>query len=665
MLSSFIHYFKSIRVKGNVYTSLALNLLVVYFVFTLSRIVFFLFNREYFGSIELGHLFTMFVGGLKFDTTAILYTNILYLVAMLVPFAFRYGNIYQKVLKWLFIVTNSIALAANSADIIYFRFTLRRTTASFFNEFENEVNLIPLLLKFFVDYWYILVVWATLVAILVLAYRKPKAFGLPLGLAQHAWYLINGFIIMVVAMGITVAGLRGGFRHSTRPITLSNAGEYVKEPLETAIVLNTPFSIYRTIGFKGLQNVNFFSSNEELESIYTPVHTPNPQSVFKQLNVVVIIMESVGREYIGAYNLHLREQGYNGYTPFLDSLIGESFMFRYSFSNGRKSIDVLPSVFTSIPMIVEPFVLTPYSSNKLNSMATLLKGKGYYSAFFHGAPNGSMGHQAFTTMHGFDKYYGMTEYGNDKDFDGMWGIWDEEFFQFFAKKMNELPQPFLSGIFSVTSHHPFRIPARYEGKFPKGTLPIHQCIGYTDYALKRFYNAVKHEPWFANTLFVFTADHANEPDFDEYRTNLGVYTVPIFFHYPSGNLKGMSTMPAQQIDILPTVLEYLNFNEPYIAFGKNLFNPNAQPFAISYSNSAYQLVNKQYFMLFDGVKPLSMFNYRTDSLFKRNVLSEKEEEANAMDIFIKAFIQQYNKRLINDNLVVPNKLVGNPKDSAK
>jgi phosphoglycerol transferase MdoB-like AlkP superfamily enzyme len=430
-------------------------------------------------------------------------------------------------------------------------------------------------------------------------------------------------------------------------------------------VLNTPFSIYRTLGFKGLQNVQHYASNEELESIYTPVHIPKPQSEFKPLNVVIIIMESVGREYIGAYNSHLKSQGYEGFTPFLDSLIGESFMFRYSFSNGRKSIDVLPSVFTSIPMIVEPFVLTPYSSNKLNSMATLLKDKGYCSAFFHGAPNGSMGHQAFTTMHGFDRYYGMTEYGNDKDFDGMWGIWDEEFFQFFAKKMNELPQPFMSGIFSGTSHHPFRIPARYEGKFPKGTLPIHQCIGYTDFALKRFYNAVKHEPWFANTLFVFTADHANEPAFDEYRTNLGVFSVPIFFHYPAGNLKGMSTLPAQQIDILPTVLEYLNFNEPYIAFGKNLFNPNAQPFAISYSNSAYQLVNKQYFMIFDGEKPLSMFNYWTDGLLKRNILPEKELEANGMNSFMKAFIQQYNTRLLNDKLVISTELVGNPKDSAK
>jgi phosphoglycerol transferase MdoB-like AlkP superfamily enzyme len=665
MLSSYIQYFKSIRIKGNIYTSLVLNLLVVYFAFTLSRVVFFVFNREYFGSIESGRLFTMLMGGLKFDTSAILYTNILYLMAMLIPLSFRYGSIYQTVLKWVFIVSNSIALAANSADIIYFRFTLRRTTASIFNEFENEVNIIPLILKFLVDYWYILAVWAALVAIVVFAYRKPKAYVLPSGPAQHAWYFANGLIIMALALGLTVAGLRGGFRHSTRPITLSNAGEYVKEPLETAIVLNTPFSIYRTIGFKGLQNVQYFASNEELESIYTPVHTPIPQSEFKPLNVVVIIMESVGREYIGAYNSHLKEQGYTSFTPFLDSLIGESFMFRYSFSNGRKSIDVLPSVFTSIPMIVEPFVLTPYSSNKLNSMATLLKGKGYYSAFFHGAPNGSMGHQAFTTMHGFDRYYGMTEYGNDKDFDGMWGIWDEEFFQFFAKKMNELPQPFLSGIFSVTSHHPFRIPSRYEGKFPKGTLPIHQCIGYTDFALKRFYNAVKQEPWFANTLFVFTSDHANEPAYDEYRTNLGVYTVPIFFHYPAGNLKGVSTLPAQQIDILPTVLQYLNFDKPYVTFGKNLFNPNAKPFAISYSNSTYQLVYNNYFMLFDGEKPLSMFNYRTDSLFKRNILAESVEEANGMNIFIKAFIQQYNMRLINDRLVVPEELVGNPKDSAK
>lgn len=651
MITALAQYFKTIKIKGNIYITLAVNLAIVFALFTLCRVLFYAFNSQYFSNIDFSHFTRMLAGGLKFDTSGIFYTNLLYILAMLLPFAFRYNRIYQLVLKWIFWVTNGIALLANCSDIIYFRFTLRRTTASIFNEFENEVNIPSLFLKFAVDYWYIVIIWMVLVALLVVAYRKPKLFIPVKGFTQHSVYFVNGLVLLALLMGLTVGGLRGGFRHSTRPITLSNAGEYVKEPLETAIVLNTPFSIIRTIGFKGLQKVVFFENEEELASIYTPVQTPNPEGNFKPLNVVVIIMESIGREYIGAYNPHLKEKGYNGYTPFLDSLISESYMFRYSFSNGRKSIDVLPSVLTSIPMMVEPFILTPYSSNKLNSLATILKPKGYHSSFFHGAPNGSMGHQAFTTMHGFDKYYGMTEYANDNDFDGMWGIWDEEFFQYFAKEMNNLPQPFISSIFSVTSHHPFIIPKKYEGKFPKGTLPIHQCVGYTDYALRRFFDAIKDKPWFSNTLFVFTADHPNEPSFDEYRNNLGGFAVPIFFYHPSSSLKGISTVPAQQIDILPTVLGYLNYGEPFVAFGKNLFEKELTPFTVSYSNSTYQLIMDKYFLLHDGKQSVSLFNYLTDSLLQKNVLGERESEAKEMETFVKAFIQQYNNRIVNDKLM--------------
>ena len=133
------------------------------------------------------------------------------------------------------------------------------------------------------------------------------------------------------------------------------------------------------------------------------------------------------------------------------------------------------------------------------------------------------------------------------------GVWDEEFFQFFANKLNTFQQPFCSAIFSVSSHHPFKVPTRYEGKFRKGPLPIHECIGYTDFSLKRFFATASKMPWYDSTLFVITADHANEPYFPEYKTNIGVYAAPVFFYKPGGSLKKAVVDIAQQIDIMPTI----------------------------------------------------------------------------------------------------------------
>ncbi len=531
MVQSYKEYFSSVKLKGNLYSVLVWRFLLLMILFSACRILFFFFNKDFFPNTSFSGLTTILWGGLQFDTTAILYTNILYFFLFLIPFTFRYNTVYQSILKYIFVITNSLAIGANCADIVYFQFTMRRTTASVFKEFKNEENFGSLIPKFITDYWYIFLIWILLTVILVLLYRKVEKPSIQKGFKNRAVYFVNGLAIMLIFLTLIVGGLRGGFRHSTRPITLSNAGQYVKEPLETAIVLNTPFAIYRTLEKQSLKKVNYFNQ-QELEAIYNPIHHNHSSDSMKRSNVVIFILESFGREYIEAYNKHLLSEGYQGFTPFLDSIIGNSLYYKHSFANGRKSIDAMPSNLASIPMMVEPYFLTSYSGNKINSIASILRNEGYHTAFFHGAPNGSMGFQAFANVAGFQEYYGLNEYPSSEGFDGMWGVWDEEFFQFFADKLNDFKQPFCAALFSVSSHHPFKVPERYEGRFPKGTLPIHQCVAYTDYSLKKFFEKASKMSWFDNTLFVFTADHANQSYYPEYKTNIGVFAVPIIFHKP-------------------------------------------------------------------------------------------------------------------------------------
>ena len=159
-----------------------------------------------------------------------------------------------------------------------------------------------------------------------------------------------------------------------------------------------------------------------------------------------------------AQNQDLEEGQYKGYTPFLDSLIHHSLTFEYTFGNGQQSIDGLPSVLSGIPRFIEPVFLTPASLNKLSVFGSELKKKGYHTAFFHGANNGSLGFQAYARAVGYPEYYGREDYNNDVDFDGNWAIWDEEFLQFFADKISTFPEPFSVGIFTASSQHPFHIP---------------------------------------------------------------------------------------------------------------------------------------------------------------------------------------------------------------
>ena len=402
-----------------------------------------------------------------------------------------------------------------------------------------------------------------------------------------------------------------------------------------------------------------YLTGADLEQVYTPVHVPSDTLTQRRKNVVVLIVESFGREYIGAYNEQLEGGNYRGYTPFVDSLYQDCLSFDYTFCNGRKSIDGMPSILSSIPMFVEPFFLTPASLNDVSGLARELGNSGYYSAFFHGAENGSMGFQAFARTTGFNDYFGRTEYNadprfnGDDDFDGMWAIWDEPFLQFFALKMTEFKQPFVSAVFTASSHHPYVIPEKYREQFPEeGGQTIHKCIRYTDLSLRRFFETARRQPWFDNTIFVFTSDHTNQTCHKEYQTDLGYFGAPILFFDPSGEMpRGRRHAVAQQIDIMPSVLGWLGYDRPYVAFGCDLFStPDEDTWAVQYvGGDVYQYVKGDYVLQMDGDRVKAVYHYKDDWMLTRNLIGTVPEQ-DQMERELKAIIQQYMHRMNNNQL---------------
>jgi phosphoglycerol transferase MdoB-like AlkP superfamily enzyme len=644
-------FFKGWQLEGNVYWALVLRLALAMFLFMLCRFGFYLYNYSYFPDMTTFNFLRIMWGGLQFDLAAVLYINILILILSVIPVDFRFRQGYQSMMKFFYYTLNGLALAANVMDFVYYKFTLRRTTADIFKQFENETNLGSLFFQFLIDYWYALFFWIVLMWLMVKIYNKIQVKG-PL-MEHRITYYVAGLIAIPIVVTLFVGGVRGGFRPSTRPITLSNAGEYVEHPNEVNLVLNTPFAIFRTLGKTKIQKVNYFKDESKMAALYTPVHQPKDTASFTPTNVVVIILESFSKEFFGVFNKD--KVGYKGHTPFLDSLARHSKTFEYSFANGRKSIDGLPSVVAGIPSLGVPYVLTPFASNKINSLGGLLRDKGYHTSFFHGAPNGSMGFQAFTNLAGFEYYYGKDEYANDDGFDGMWGIWDEKFMSYHADELNKIPQPFMSVLFSLSSHHPFVVPEEYEGKFKGGEQPILKCIEYTDFALKQFFKKVSTMPWYHNTLFVITADHVSSNIiFPESHTTWGVYAVPILFFKPDNSLRSMEPEQEiiQQIDIMPSVLGYLHYDKPYIGFGRNVFDPTSMPFAFNYRDNVYNLYKDDYLLMFDGKRTVSLFNFKHDKMLKKDLKAEQPERVQELEQYIKAIIQQYNNRMVEDRLVV-------------
>ena len=638
------------RLHGNILAVLAARLAILMGIYSFSRLLFWWYNRDLFPGMTSGRMGEILLGGLRFDLAGLLYLNALVILLTVVPLRIRFHRIYQRTVTTLFLVINGAGLMANLADMVYYRTTLRRTTLMVLDQFSNETNFAQLIPRFVLDFSGVALLFLCLMVGLIWLVTRSRIEGPQF--PSTGMFYGGGLFTLVLTAGLVVAGIRGGFRHSTRPITVSNAMAYATVPEDVALVVNTPFALIRTSGTGVIRKVDYFPDEESLRAVYDPEIHPAPEGPFQPLNVVVIIVESLSMELSGFYNHWIDQGRYQGYTPFLDSLARQSLTWQYGFANGRKSIEAMPSILCAIPSIEVPFVLSHYSNNRVNGLPGLLREKGYSTAFFHGAPNGSMGFDAFAKQAGFERYFGMREYGNDADMDGMWGIWDMPFLRFFGQRLNDMPEPFCASVFTVSSHHPFEVPEEYQGRFRKGQNKMHEAVQYTDLALKRFFQEAARQDWFNRTLFVITADHvSSEITLPEYKTVWGQYAVPVIFHRPGMVPDFRRDQIVQQTDIMPTILGMLGYDKPYVAFGRDLTRSQDST-VFNYVSPAYQLITPGRLYRYDGSRLLAGFDYRKDPRMEQNLMGTERPDARVTGM-IQARIQQYNNRMVGNRLTMP------------
>ena len=629
------------------YKILLYRILLAYVFYFIARFLFYIYNAHLMSMESPWQFFRLAYHGLAFDTTSILYINSLFIVFSLLPLLVNTTRIYQKILFILYFTTNLIAYATNFIDFIYYQYNFGRSTVAVTESISHESNRLSLFAHFLIRYWHVVLLFILCWALWVWAYKKMKL------IAETARPTLKYFLVSLIAFALIVVacigGIRGGdFDMSTRPINLVDANRFVTKPAQANFVLNTPFAIIRTMFSNNFSKVNMVSE-ATINSLLVPVkeYHNNPKTT---PNVIIFILESNAKEYSGAFNTGMHIPGYKSYTPFLDSLAPHSLVFNNAYANGYKSIHALSSVLAGIPSFKDAFTSSPFPNQPTESLVSVLKSEGYTTSFFHGAANGSMGFLGYSNILGMDKYFGRTEYNNDADFDGTWGIWDEPFFQYFKTELSKQKQPFFSTLFSVSSHEPYVVPKQYEGKFPKGDVNIHQCIGYTDYALRRFFTEAKKEPWFNNTIFVLVGDHSNTIHYPEYAEEMNANSVVMLLYSPTEKYKGIDSSLTQQIDIYPTLLDITGYDKPFRSWGRSLVgDKNIPPFVIRYSSLLYQFMTEKYTCTFDGQKAVG-FYAREDKALHNNLIAHRNGAMDTAELRCKAFVQDYMERLIDKRL---------------
>jgi phosphoglycerol transferase MdoB-like AlkP superfamily enzyme len=612
------------------------RLSISYLLYFICRLLFYFANRSYFPVTGFGDLLLNCFYGLRFDTFSIIVSNSLFILLSLLPINLFYRPGYQQLLKWLFYIPNLVFTIANCIDIGYFPFIRKRSNADLFEQIGGQSDLIKLLPQFARDFWWIPLAFAGMVLGMAFLYKRVAVRRLQAYTFSKPLQWAGIVLIFLVATGLSVIGARGGLQRV--PIDIVNAGSMTRAE-EIPLVLNTPFTLIKSLDHQAIEELNYYPP-AELQALYNPIHQFR-DSVFKPMNVVVIILESFAKEYTSLAGPH-------SLTPFLDSLMGHSLVFTNAFSNGSKSIEGIPAILSGLPTLMEnPFINSIYANNRQSSLAALLKAEGYHTAFFHGGINGTMNFDDWAPLAGYDAYYGKDEYSNDEDFDKFWGIWDEPFLQYSIKKMDDFKQPFHTAIFTLSSHHPYFVPKRYQGKFPKGKYDNAESIGYADHALRKFFQTAAKSPWYNNTLFVLTADHASLSEHPFYSNVVGNQSIPILFFRPNHSLTGKNSSIFSQMDIVPSTLRLLGYNKPFFAFGE-AFGQNKNPASYFYSSGTHYIFNDSMLYIYTNNRMDRAFNYKRDSTLSMNILNNAPLLDSLASRRFRAFLQTYNHTLIHN-----------------
>lgn len=621
---------------------LLFRLALVYAGLAVCRLLFYCYNADAFSGLAWGEWIGIFFYALRFDTCSVLYVNVLLILLHLLPIPYRGALIYYRIQKAVFYIANIPMFFLELSDVVYFPYSFRRMNLGDFGMKQDIKNLIP---QFLSDFWWLVLVLLLLIVFWEWSWQRSRRW------VMRETAFLPQIIIFVLSIPLVIIGMRGGLQ--VRPLMPQAAAKYVSDVRYMPLVSNTTLGLIHAFQQKSIQSRNYFNDNE-LNTYYTLNQNVNPQDSFRRLNVVVLVVESFGREYIGYFH---PEKPSN--TPFFDSLLRQGLLFENMYANGTRSTQGIVAIAGGFPALMpDPFMFSSYQSNKLMGMGNILGEEGYQTGFFHPGEVGTMDFDKFAPLAGYQHYYGRRQYIDDskipenQDYDGNWGVWDIPFYDYTLHTLNEYRQPFLATVFSINPHHPFNVPPDFEARYPQ-LPPLQRAVRYADAALAHFFAKAQQQSWFQNTLFVITADHVGPIQTPRYYQSEARYRIPLLLFCPSdSSLRGTNSHTSQQIDILPTVLGYLRYNKPYRAFGKNKLDSTVnQHFVYTFEADIYQIIDSSFVLQFDGEQSVALYQYKTDTLLKNNTLSQFPQVQQPLQNQLKAVIQTHNRVLLNNEFM--------------
>lgn len=441
-----------------------------------------------------------------------------------------------------------------------------------------------------------------------LNYRIIKNF-LMSAFASHTLKIkIKPLLIRVIILCLIPIGIRGGIQQI--PINES-ASYYSKNLVLNHAATNPAWYLMNNIWKSGNDDKNKFVYFNDLENKnnFIALFQPDSSEIILNTtrpNIVIIALESWTADIIEPLG------GDTGVTPFFSSLCDSGLLFTNIYSSGTRTDQMFPSILSGYP--AQPYhsiVRFANKTEKLPMLSSILSKEGYHSSFYYG------GELGFANMKGFLLHGGINDLTGKDDFaseqmNSKWGANDEFVFRKQAKDLIKTKQPFFSMVLTLSTHEPFEIPI--QPKFSGKSLPtlFKNAAYYTDTCLKEYFESIKNEPWYKNTLFILVADHGHILPRQREYYDMESHKIPLLLYGEvlKTQFKGVKVNSiGAQHDIASTILHQLRLTSSDFIFSNNLLNKKRFNFAYLNFDDATGWKNDKVNFVFSSTQNKIMTKY--------------------------------------------------------